>query len=74
MPDRKRRAYTTILSVMQKLEEKGLVRKTFNGRQNIYFPTKTREVTVGRFIEDMVKRVFQGALPTSSNRFSPVSL
>jgi predicted transcriptional regulator len=60
MPDGKSRAYTTVLTVLQKLEGKGLVRKTFNGHHNIYFATKTREVTVGRFIHDMVMRVFQG--------------
>ena len=60
MPDGKSRAYTTVLTVLQKLETKGLVRKTFNGHHNIYFATKTREVTVGRFIHDMVTRIFQG--------------
>jgi len=60
MPDGKCRAYTTVLTVLQKLEAKGLARKTFNGHHNIYFATKTREVTVGRFIHDMVMRVFQG--------------
>src|ERR1043165_5300407 len=54
MPDGKSRAYTTVLTVLQKLEAKGLVRKTFNGHHNIYFATKTREVTVGRFIHDVV--------------------
>ena len=60
MPDGKCRAYTTVLTVLQKLEAKGLVRKTFNGHHNIYFATKTREVTVGRFIHEMVMRVFHG--------------
>jgi predicted transcriptional regulator len=60
MPDGKSRAYTTVLTILQKLEAKGLVRKTNNGHHNIYFATKTREVTVGRFIHEMVMRVFQG--------------
>src|SRR6188474_59703 len=60
LPDGKCRAYTTVLTVLQKLEAKGLARKTFNGHHNIYFATKTREVTVGRFIHDVVERVFQG--------------
>ena len=60
MPDGKCRAYTTVLTVLQNLEAKGLVRKTFNGHHNIYFATKTREVTVGRFIQEMVMRVFHG--------------
>ena len=60
MPDGKRRAYTTVLTVLQKLESKGLVRKTLSGRQNLYFATKTRGVMVGGVIRDLVSRVFHG--------------
>ena len=60
LPDGKSRAYTTVLTILQKLEAKGLVRKTFNGHHNIYFPAKSKEVTIGRFIRDVVKRVFHG--------------
>jgi predicted transcriptional regulator len=61
LPDRKRRAYTTVLSILQKLESKGLVRANYNGKHNIYFATKTREATVGRFIQDLVTRIFHGS-------------
>jgi predicted transcriptional regulator len=61
LPDGKCRAYTTVLTILQKLELKGLVRKTFNGHHNIYFPAKTREVTIGRFIHEMVQRIFRGS-------------
>ena len=60
MPDGKRRAYTTVLSVLQHLESKGLVRKTASGKQNLYFATKTRGVMVGSVIRDLVVRVFNG--------------
>lgn len=60
LPDGKPRAYTTVLTILQKLESKGLVRKSFNGHHNIYFPAKTREVTVGRFTHEVVNRVFHG--------------
>ena len=39
MPDGKCRAYTTVLTILQKLEAKGLVRKTSTGHHNIYFAT-----------------------------------
>ena len=60
LPDGKVRAYTTVLTILQNLEFKGLVRKTFNGHHNIYFPAKTKEVTIGRFIHEVVNRVFHG--------------
>jgi BlaI family penicillinase repressor len=60
LPDGKPRAYTTVLTILQKLEAKGLVRKKYNGHHNIYFPAKTREVTVGRFIHEVVHRIFHG--------------
>jgi len=60
LPDGKSRAYTTVLTILQKLEVKGLVRKTFNGHHNIYFPAKSKEATIGRFIHDVVQRVFRG--------------
>ncbi len=60
LPDRKPRAYTTVLSVLQNLEVKGLVKATYQGRQKIFFATKTRSYMVGAHIRDLVKRVFQG--------------
>ena len=60
LPDGKPRAYTTVLAVLQKLEQKGHVRKKYQGRSNIYFATKTRGVTVGRYLHDLVNQVFHG--------------
>ena len=42
MPDGKDRAYTTILSVMQVMEKKGLVRHTQQGPAHIYHATAAR--------------------------------
>ena len=60
LPDGKPRAYTTVLAVLQKLEQKGHVRKKFQGRSNLYFARKTRQVTVGRYLTDLVTQVFHG--------------
>ena len=43
MPDGKDRAYTTILSVMQVMEKKGLVRHTQQGPAHIYHATAGRD-------------------------------
>ena len=51
MPDGKGRAYTTILSVMQVLEKKGLVGHTQQGQANVYHPLKRR----GQVLRPMMK-------------------
>jgi predicted transcriptional regulator len=37
------RAYTTVLTVMQRLDRKGLLRRTRDGRKDVYAPALTRE-------------------------------
>jgi predicted transcriptional regulator len=37
------RAYTTYMTVMQRLDEKGLLNRTRSGRSDIYTPTLSRE-------------------------------
>ena len=37
------RAYTTYMTVMQRLDEKGLLDRTRNGRSDTYTPTVSRE-------------------------------
>jgi predicted transcriptional regulator len=37
------RAYTTVLTVMQRLHAKGLLRRTRDGRRDLYVPVLTRE-------------------------------
>jgi predicted transcriptional regulator len=37
------RAYTTYMTVMRRLDDKGLLKRTRNGRHDIYEPTLTRE-------------------------------
>ena len=41
-PARSPRAYTTVLTIVQRLEAKGLVRRTREGRVDVYEPTLTR--------------------------------
>jgi predicted transcriptional regulator len=60
LPDGKPRTHTTVLAVLQKLEQNGHLRKKYQGRPNIYFAKKTRQVTVGRYLHDPVPQVFHG--------------
>lgn len=62
IPDGKERAYTTILSVMQSLERKGLVKATREGRAYIYKPTKSQASIVSPLAKDFVLNAFGGCV------------
>ena len=59
-PDGKERAYTTILTILQNLERKGLVRKKIRDRVNIYLPKRKKGLTMRPFLKGIVQRLFQG--------------
>jgi BlaI family penicillinase repressor len=61
MPDGKDRAYTTILSVMQMLEKKGLVGHTQQGQANIYSPVRPRGQVLRPLMTDLMRNVFGGS-------------
>ena len=54
-------AYTTVMTMMKILEEKGYLRKTQAERAHVYRPTKPRQQVVGAMVRDFVDRVFDGA-------------
>jgi BlaI family transcriptional regulator, penicillinase repressor len=56
----KRLAYTTVLSVMQKLEKLGWLRHRRSGRTYIYEPTRTRETAGSHSLGRFVDRIFGG--------------
>jgi BlaI family transcriptional regulator, penicillinase repressor len=60
MPDGKDRAYTTILSVMQVLEKKGLVRHTQQGQANIYHAKVKRNQVLAPLMKDLLRNAFGG--------------
>jgi predicted transcriptional regulator len=62
MPDGKKRAYTTVLSVMQVMEKKGLLTHTSNGNVHVYRPTVTRRQTLGPLLKGLVTNVFGGSV------------
>lgn len=61
MPDGKKRSYTTILSVLQVMEGKKLVRHTSEGRAHVYRPAVTRKQILGPILRNMVTRIFGGS-------------
>jgi predicted transcriptional regulator len=61
MPDRKQRAYTTVLSVMQVMEKKGLVGHTTQGQANIYHPLVKRHQVLRPVMKELLQNVFGGS-------------
>ena len=62
LPDGKTRAYTTVLTVMQNLEKKALVKKTTKGTAHVYQPTETQQATLRPVLQGLVQNVFQGSV------------
>lgn len=61
LPDRKDRAYTTVLSIMQVMEKKGLLTHSMEGRANVYKPAVTRKQVMKPFVRSLVQNVFGGS-------------
>jgi predicted transcriptional regulator len=53
-------AYTTILSVMQKLEKSGWLKHRAEGRGYVYFPTRSRDEAGTSTLRTFIDRVFGG--------------
>jgi predicted transcriptional regulator len=64
MPDGKARAYTTILSVMQALEKKGLVSHVAEGNAHVYQAQVSRQEVAGPLLRGLVRQVFGGSAAT----------
>ncbi len=54
-------AYTTVMTMMRILEEKGYLSKSSSERAFVYTPTKPRQQVMGAMVRDFVDRVFDGA-------------
>ena len=53
-------AYTTVMTMMRILEEKGYLKKALVDRAHLYKPVKPRQQVVGAMVRDFVDRVFDG--------------
>jgi predicted transcriptional regulator len=54
-------AYTTVMTMMNVLEDKGYLARKPQGRAHTYTPTRPRQQVVGAMVRDFVDRVFDGA-------------
>lgn len=55
------RAYTSILSMLNVMFDKGLVKRELRNRAHLYRASNSREKTLGRVVRDVLGRVFQGS-------------
>ena len=53
--------YTTILKLMQIMDDKGLVRRDKSQRAHVYQPTFTQADTQKRLVGDLLDRAFSGS-------------
>ena len=59
---RRRRAYTSVMSLLEVMLEKRLVRRRPQGRAFVYAAAVSREKTLGQLVGDLVRRGFQGSV------------
>ncbi|HKH72301.1 MAG TPA: BlaI/MecI/CopY family transcriptional regulator [Vicinamibacterales bacterium] len=61
MRERRSIAYTTVMTMMRILEEKGYLKKTLVDRAHVYKPAQRRQQVIGAMVRDFLDRVFDGA-------------
>jgi BlaI family penicillinase repressor len=54
-------AYTTVMTMMGILEQKGHLTRSPDGRAYVYRPAQPKAKVVGNMVQDFVKRVFDGS-------------
>lgn len=60
LPDGKERAYTTVLSVLQGMQRKGLVKRTKSGRAHTYSAAGAQSKVLGPLTKNFVRDAFNG--------------
>ena len=58
---RRKVAYTSVMTFMKILEQKGYLKKRLADRAYLYQPARPRRQVVAAMVRDFVERVFQGA-------------
>jgi predicted transcriptional regulator len=54
-------AYTTVMTMMRILQEKGYLTRVERERAHLYQPTRPRQQVIGAMLREFVDRVFDGA-------------
>jgi predicted transcriptional regulator len=59
--ERRERAYTSVMSLLNVMTEKGLLARVQDGRAFVYKPKIERSETLGGLVEDLLGRAFDGS-------------
>ena len=59
--DRRKIAYTTVMTMMKILETKGYLKKRLHDRAFIYRPAHPKNQVIGGMIREFIDRVFNGS-------------
>jgi len=60
---RRKPAYSTILTMMRKLEAKGYLKHEVDGRTYVYLPLISQQAVRHGVLGDLVERLFEGSTP-----------
>ena len=61
------KAYTTVQTIMNTLEKKGILSRKKIGLVNFYSPVITRDKMVNAEVSSLLKRLFDGSVPALAN-------
>ena len=61
MRERRRIAYTTVLTLMNILHGKGRLKRHLAGRAHVYQAAEPKQRTIGRMVHEFLDRVFNGS-------------
>ena len=59
--ERRERAYTSVMSLLNVMTDKGLLKRKPRGRAFVYEARVARDKTMGRMVRDLLGRVFEGS-------------
>ncbi len=59
--ERRKIAYTTVMTMMKILERKNYLKKKLEDRAYVYRPSQPRDAVVGSMVKDFLNRVFNGS-------------
>jgi BlaI family transcriptional regulator, penicillinase repressor len=59
--EKRKVAYTTVMTMMKILEQKGHLKRTGGEKAFIYAPTKPKQQVIRSMVKDFVERVFNGS-------------
>lgn len=62
------RAYTSVMSLLNVMADKGLVKRTPQGRAFLYAPVMKKDAALGRMVRDLCRRAFEGSASTLVTR------